>query len=195
LKLRLIRTALLSLTVATLALGAAPKKPAPKAPPPPPPPPTAPMQKVQEEVGDKVLGSLSLATRVQIWRVDSSGGLRPDPARAIGSDFVREATGKELAAADLAALRGLLYDEKTYRFEADVSKCNFKPDVSFHFENNLETLEALVSFGCSQVLYYAGKPGGRWLPSGTYDVKPARAALLKLSQQLLPNDAPTQKLK
>jgi hypothetical protein len=45
------------------------------------------------------------------------------------------------------------------------------------------------------VLFYLGKPGGRWLPAGTVDVKPARAALLELARAALPNDAAVQKLK
>lgn len=153
------------------------------------------MPKVRDALGEKVLGSIGSAATVQAWRVNSTGGLRPDPARAIGSDFVREVAGKVLSDAELTTLRGLLYDEKSYRFDADVSRCDFKPDVGFHIENGLETLEVLVSFSCSQVLFYAGKPGGRWLPAGTFDVKPARPALLALGRSLLPADAVTQKLK
>jgi hypothetical protein len=48
---------------------------------------------------------------------------------------------------------------------------------------------------CSQVLFMLGKPGGRWLPSGTFDVKPVRAKLLELAKATLDKDAPTQALK
>ncbi len=184
--------------VMLLTLAAAPvkKKPAAKAPPPPPPPPpTQPMPKVQEQVGERVTSVLLQSTHVQSWRVSSTGGLQPDKARAIGTDFQREASGKELDATDLASLRGVLFDEKSYRFEQDVSKCNFTPNLSFQMQNGLDTIEALVSFKCAQVLYFIGKPGGRWLPGGMFDVKPARAKLLELAKATMPQDAPTQALK
>ncbi len=182
------------------AAGPSKKKPKPslsKPPPPPlpPPVPTAPMPRVQSEVGERVTGVLLQATRVQTWRVASTGGLQPDKARAIGTDFQREVAGKELGSTDLATLRGLLFDEKSYRFEQDVSKCDFTPNLSFQLQNGLDTVEALVSFKCAQVLYFIGKPGGRWLPGGTFDVKPARAKLLELAKVTMPQDPPTQALK
>lgn len=185
---------LLTALLAGAAL-AAPKKKPKAAPPPPAPPPTSPMPKVEENLSDKVLEVWAEATKVQAWRVASTGGLRPDPTKAIGSDWEREAAGKELGPEDLAALRGVLYDEKTYRFDQDVSKCNFTPDVSFQAQSGVDTVEGVVSFKCSQVVFMLGKPGGRWLPSGSFDVKPARAKLLALAKALLDKDAPTQNLK
>jgi len=185
---------LLALVVASFSF-AAPKKP-PKAPPlPPPPPPTSPMPKVEENLSEKVLQVWANATKVQAWRVMSTGGVRPDPTKAIGSEWTREAAGKALGAAELATLRGLLYDEKTYRFDQDVSKCNFAPDVSFQASSGVDTVEGVISFKCSQVVFMLGKPGGRWLPSGSFDVKPARAKLLELAKAMLNTDAPTQNLK
>ena len=67
--------------------------------------------------------------------------------------------------------------------------------MSFQVKSGIDTVETLVSFGCNQVLFFIGKPGGRWLPGGTFDVKPARAKLLALAKQALPNDAATQALK
>lgn len=186
---------LASVAVAAPKAPARPKPSARAAKKEPPPPPSAPMPKVAENLSEKVRASLQSATRVQAWRVASSGGLRPDPAKAIGSDFVREAPGKELDAAQLAALRGILYDDKSYRFGADVAGCDFVPDVSFRVESGIDTVETLVSFSCSQVLFYGGKPGGRWLPAGTFDVRPARRALLELAKATMPGDAATQRLK
>jgi hypothetical protein len=186
------RALLLLCCLTSLVSVAAPKK-AP--PPPPPPPPTAPMTQVQEHLAEKVRGTLTTATKVTAWRVAGSGGLRPDPARAIGADFNREGAGVDLAADQLAALRGVLYDDKSYRFEADVAQCAFRPNVSFRFEAGLDVVEVVLSFGCNYALFYVGKPGGRWLPSGTFDVRPARAALLALAKATLRDDAVTQKLK
>jgi hypothetical protein len=188
------RVILLALLASTVAF-AAPKKKGKAPPPPPPPPPTSPMPKVEENVSEKVLTVLASATKVQTFRVIGSGGIRPDPSKAIGSEFVRDAPGKELSADQLAALRGVLYDEKTYRFEQDVAKCNFTPDVSFQAQSGVDTVEGVVSFKCSQVLFMLGKPGGRWLPSGTFDVKPARAKLLDLAKATLDKDAATQALR
>jgi hypothetical protein len=174
---------------------AAPKKKGKAPPPPPPPPPTSPMPKVEENVSEKVLAVLASATKVQTFRVLGSGGIRPDPTKAIGSEFVRDVAGKELSADQLTALRGVLYDEKSYRFEQDVARCNFTPDVSFQAQAGVDTVEGVVSFKCSQVLFMLGKPGGRWLPSGTFDMKPARPKLLDLAKATLDKDAATQALK
>lgn len=172
---------------------AAPKKKK-QAPPPPPPPVTAPTPGVTENLSDAVLSVLRDATKVQAFRAADSGGLRPDPAKAIGSDFVRGEAGNELSPADLEALRGVLYDEKSYRFTQDVARCRFAPHLSFRAEAGHDTLEVLVSFSCNQVLFFFGKPGGRWVPKGTFDVKPARAKLLSLAKQVLPQDRATQQL-
>ena len=179
------------LAVPALAAPKAKKKP----PPPPPPPITEPMAKVTEALGDTVLNSVVGATKVQVFRVSDSGGLRPDPAKAIASDFVRGDAGKELDVKTLAELRALLYDDKTFRFDQDVSKCRFMPHLSFQMQSGVGTLEALVSFSCNQVLFILGKPGGRWVPQGTFDLKPARQKLIDLAKATLPTDAATQNLK
>lgn len=190
-----MRLAAVAVLVSALALAAPAKKNGKKAPPPPPPAPTEPMPKVAENLGDKVTALLAGASKVQTYRVADSGGLRPDPTKAIGSDFVRENAGKELSADELKAFRGLLYDEKSYRFDSDVSKCTFSPNLSFQAQAGIDTLEALVSFKCNQVFFFIGKPGGRWLPGGAFDIKPARGKLLELAKATMPQDAPTQNLK
>ncbi|MDP2274178.1 MAG: hypothetical protein Q8K32_25770 [Archangium sp.] len=187
------RSLFLLVLLATPVFAAAPKKK--KAPPPPPPPITEPSTKVSEALGDTVLNSMAGATKVQVFRVSDSGGLRPDPAKAIASDFVRGAPGKELDAETLETLKSLLYDDKSFRFEQDVSKCRFAPHLSFQMQSGIGTLEALVSFSCNQVLFILGKPGGRWVPQGTFDMKPSRKKLIDLAKATLPQDAATQKLK
>jgi hypothetical protein len=156
---------------------------------------TEPAAAVSEALGDTVISSLTSATKVQVFRVSDSGGLRPDPAKAIASDFVRGEAGKQLDAKDLEALRSVLYDAKSFRFEQDVSKCRFMPHLSFQIQTGVGTMEALVSFTCSQVLFILGKPGGRWVPQGTFDLKPARKKLIDLAKVTLPQDRDTQNLK
>jgi hypothetical protein len=97
--------------------------------------------------------------------------------------------GIELSAEQLTLLRGVLYDDTSYRFEQDVAKCNFTTDVSLQSQAGVDTVEAVISFKCSQVVFMLGKPGGRWLPSGSFDVKPARAKLLELAKAMLNTDA------
>jgi hypothetical protein len=182
------------LVLAGAALGAPAKKKAP-APPAPPPLLTAPTPKVQEALSDKALTVLDAAERAQAYEARDSGGLRPDPARAIASDFVRGEAGAELDPKQLARLKSLLYDERSYRLEQDVSRCRFVPQVSFQLQAGLDTLETLVSFSCNQVLFITGKPGGRWIPLGTFDVKPARKALLALAQATLPKSEALKRLR
>ncbi len=183
----------LCMVLASVSLGAPPVKK--KGPPPPPAPVTEPTPKMREALGPTVLGGLVNATKVQAFRVTDAGGLRPDPAKAIASDFVRGAAGLELDAPALEALRSVLYDEHSYRLGQDVAGCRFVPHLSFQFRAGLDTLEALVSFSCNQVLFVLGKPGGRWVPQGTFDVKPARKQLLALARQALPQDRDIQQLK
>lgn len=187
------RSLLVCVLLALPVFGAPSKKK--KGPPPPPPPVTAPMPKVTEALGDTVLSSMANATKVQVFRVSDSGGLRPDPAKAIASEFVRGDAGKELDARQLEQLKSVLYDDKSFRFEQDVSKCRFVPHLSFQMQSGIGTLEALVSFSCNQVLFVLGKPGGRWLPQGTFDLRPARAKLIELAKVTLPQDRDTQNLK
>lgn len=184
------------LSLLWVLLAAVPCVAKPKPPPPPPPPrPTAPTAQVLANLSERVLSTLTTANKVQAWRVASSEGLRPDPAKAIGSDFTREAPGAVLEGEPLQTLRGVLYDDKSYRFQVEVAGCSFKPNVGFHFEQGLDVVEVVVSFSCNQALFYVGKPGGRWLPSGTFDVKPARAVLLTLAKAALPDDPVTQRLR
>lgn len=187
-----MRALVLLLLLPALAL-AGPKKG--KAPKEPPAPVTAPSAQVRENVSDAVLARLQQAETVRSFRVEDSGGLRPDPARAIGSDFVRGVEGEPLTGEALVALRSVLFDEKSYRFTQDVGRCRFVPHASFQVQEGIETLEVLVSFSCNQVLFFSGKPGGRWLPRGTFDVKPARAKLLELSLVAFPKDGATQALR
>jgi hypothetical protein len=150
---------------------------------------------VSENLSDTALGAIAGATRVQVFKVSDSGGLRPDPAKAIASDFVRGEAGKELDAKQLETLRSVLYDEKSFRFDQDVAKCSFSPHLSFQMQSGIGMLEALVSFKCNQVLFVFGKPGGRWVPQGMFDLKPARKKLVELAKATLPTDAETQNLK
>lgn len=188
---------LLVLLLLTSGLALAAKKPkaAKKA---PPPPPTAPTPKVTAELSNSVLELLQSSSQVQVWRVEDTGGLRPDPTRAVGADFQRTTAGKALTPEEVTQLKGVIYDERSYRFAQNVGRCRFVPHLSFQFDGGADgvgTVEALVSFSCNQLLFFIGKPGGRWLPGGTFDVRPARKALLGLAKAALPQDGETARLR
>lgn len=174
------------------ALGAPPKK---KAKPPPPPPVTAPAPKVREALGEKTLTLLESAETAQSFGASECGGMRPEPSKAIASDFVRGEPGAVLNEQQLKALRSVLYDEQSFRFRQDVSRCRFVPNLSVQFRSGIDTLETLISFSCNQVLFVMGKPGNRWILQGTFDVKPARAKLLELAKATLPQSPTIRGLK
>jgi len=156
---------------------------------------TAPTPRVKENLSDATLALLEAAEQVRAFEVSDAGGLRPDPSRAIASDFLRGEAGASLDAKQLEILRSVLYDEKSFRFGQDVSRCRFVPQLSFQFQSGIDTLESLVSFSCNQLLFIMGKPGGRWIPQGTFDIRPARARLLELGRATLPKSAAIKMLK
>ena len=170
-----------------------PAKTAP-APPPPPPDLTEPQDKVTEAFGDKVVALLKGMETATAWRV-SDPGQRPDPTKVIGSDFQREAKGKDLSADHLKRLRQVLYDEKSFRLTTVQNNCNFSPDIAFDGQSGIDSLQILVSFKCNTLMFFTGKPGGRSVPGASVDFKPSHKQLLTLAKELLPQDAPTQGLK
>ena len=174
------------------AAGKKPKKP----PPPPPAALTAPSEKLADAMGGKVGQLLVAATKFEIARTSYTQGIRPAADKAIGSDFQRETAWKELAKADIEKLHALVYDEKSFRLGADVSACNFVPDVAFQLtSSSLDTQQLLVSFKCNQVLFFTVKTGGRAVPGMALDLKPSRKKMLELVQGLLPQDSALRGLK
>ena len=171
-----------------------PAKTAPAAPAAPVPELKEPTEKVTEAFGDKVVTLLKGMESATAWRV-SDPGQRPDPSKAIGSDFQREAKGKDLSADHLKRLRQVLYDEKSFRLTTVESNCNFSPDIAFDGQAGIDSLQILVSFKCNTLMFFTGKPGGRSVPGAAVDFKPSHKQLLTLAKELLPQDSPTQLLK
>lgn len=187
------RLSVLGCLVALAAVGA-PKKATP--PPAAPPALKAPSEKLAEALGGKVAEQLTKAAKIEIARTSYVQGIRPKPEVAIGSDFQRDGAWDPLDSQDVEKLRALLYDEKTFRLSADVTGCNFTPDVAFQMINTgLDTLQMLVSFKCNQVLFFTVKNGGRTVPGLALDFKPARKPLLALVKAVLREDAAVQGIK
>ncbi len=174
----------------SLAAFAAPKKK--KAPPPPPPPLTAPSPRLADAMGGKVAELIVAATKLEVARTSYTQGIRPDPARAIGSDFQREGAWKELKPAEADQLRQLVYADKSFNLKAKFG-CSFEPDVVFQLTaGGLDTQHMLLSFKCNQVMFFTVKPGGRAVPGFALDVKPSRKKWLELVKALLPQDSALQ---
>jgi hypothetical protein len=184
--------------LAFTAWGAGKKAP-PKAPPPPPPAPVvlkAPSEKLAEAMGGKVGEQLTAATKFEIARTSYEQGIRPKPEVAIGSDFQRLGAWQAMEKQEVEKLRAIFYDEKNFRLAADVSGCNFTPDVAFQLSNeSIDTLQLLISFKCNQVLFFSVRTGGRSVPGVALDLKPGRKSLLALVKELLRQDAALQALK
>ena len=177
---------------AAAGAGKAPKKP----PPGPPPPLTAPSAKLADAMGGKVDEQLRGASRFEIARTSYAQGIRPKPQWAIGSDFQREADWQQLEAEQISKLRALVYEEKSFRLGADVTGCDFKPDVAFQMSNSgIDSLQMLVSFKCNQVLFFSVKNGGRTVPGVALDFKPSRKMMLALVKSVLREDATVQALR
>lgn len=164
-----------------------------KPPPPPPAPLTAPSAKLSDAMGGKVAELMVAATKIEVARTSYTQGIRPDPAKAIGSDFQREGAWKELTPKDVEALRQIVYSDKSFNLKANVAGCSFEPSVVFQLTaGGLDTQHMLLSFKCNQVLFFTVKPGGRAVPGVALDVKPARKKLLELVKALLPQDSALQ---
>lgn len=187
---------LLACLLAFTATAAAKKGKTKKTPPPPPPALTAPSEKLGEAMGGKVAEMLVAATKFEIARTSYTQGIRPAADKAIGSDFQRESAWKELVKADVATFHSIVYDEKAFRIGANVSGCNFVPDVVFQLSNStLDTQQMLVSFKCTQVMFFTVKTGGRAVPGMALDFKPGRKKMLELVKALLPQDSALQMIK
>src|SRR5450432_2731908 len=124
------QVAVLACLLAFTVSGAAKKAP-PKSAPPPPPPAVlkAPSEKLAEAFGGKVGEQLTAASKFELARTSYEQGIRPKPEVAIGSDFQRLGAWQDLEKQEIEKLRAFLYEEKNFRLTADVSNCNFTPDV------------------------------------------------------------------
>jgi hypothetical protein len=179
---------------ASVALGAAKKKPAAK--PPPPPPPTEPSAKLVDAMGEKQTAMLTGATKVTLFKLRYQSGVRPNPQLEVGVDFERQGNGRELTPGELKQLRGILYDEKSFKFEPPPCS-EFVPEVAMlaQSETDTGTLELLYSFKCGALMFFTSKTAGRSIPGVQIDFKPSKKALLELVKGLMPQEPTVQALK
>jgi hypothetical protein len=186
---------LLVLVTSAVAL-AAPKKKK-KAPPPPPPIPTEPSAKLTDALSEKPTGMLAAATKVMLHRVTYQPGVRPNPQLAVGVDYEKVGAGRELTEGELKRFKGLLYDDKSFKFDKPPPCGNFSPELVFIGTSDADTgmLEMLVSFKCGGIMFFTAKTAGRSLPGAQLDFRPSRKALLAMVKELMPQDREVQALK
>lgn len=187
----------LLLAVVALELLGAGKKKAPPPPKPPPPVLTAPTPKVADAIGEKTAGMLTGATKVMLYRAGGLPGVRPNPSLAVGVDFERQGLGRELTEGELKRFKALLYEEKSFKLAAPPPCGDFRPDLAFLGTSAADTgtLEILVSFKCSGLMFFTAKTAGRSLPGAQLDFRPARKALLTMVKELMPQEPAVQALK
>lgn len=171
-----------------------------KAPPPPKPPPpllTEPSAPVVEAISEKTANLLSAATKVTLYKVSFVPGVRPDPAKVVGVDFERSLAGRELSEGELKRLKGLLYDDKSYKLDKPPPCSTFVPELVLLGQSGADTgtLEMLLSFKCGGLMFFTTKTAGRSIPGAQIDFKPSRKALLTMVKELMPQDAAVQALK
>jgi hypothetical protein len=183
------------LIVLLVALGAGKKKPPP--PKAPPPVPTAPSAKLADALTEKTTAMLTSATKVTLYRLTSQPGVRPNPQLAVGVDWERSGPGRELTEGEMKRFKGLLYDEKSFKFDKPPPCGDFAPELALLGQSDADTgtLEMLVSFKCGGLMFFTAKTAGRSLPGAQLDFKPARKALLTMVKELMPQDAVVQALK
>jgi hypothetical protein len=190
------RLVLLLLLVPALALAGATKKKPPAAKPPPPPAPTEPSAKLAEAMGEKPLAMLTQATKVTVYKLRFQEGVRPNPQLAIGVDYERQGNGRELNTSELKQLRGIVYDEKTFKYAPP--PCNqFVPEVGMQAQSEADTgtLELLFSFKCGALMFFTAKTAGRSIPGVQLDFRPGKKPLLELVKGLMPQEPAVQALK
>jgi hypothetical protein len=187
---------LMVMLAASVAMGAAKKKAAAKPPPPPPPAPTEPSAKLVDAMGEKAAAMLTGANKVTMYKVLFQNGVRPNPQLEVGVDFERQGNGRELTPGELKQLRGIIYDEKTFKYEAPPCS-RFIPEVAMLAQSDSDTgtLELLYSFKCGALMFFTMKTAGRSIPGVQIDFRPGKKPLLELVKGLMPQEAAIKALK
>jgi hypothetical protein len=182
------------LLVSSGAFAAKKKK---KGPPPPPPVPTEPSAKLADALTEKPTGMLTAATKVVLQRVTFQPGVRPNPQLAVGVDYEKTGTVRELTEGEVKRFKGLLYDAKSFKFEKAPPCGEFSPELVFLATSDADTgtLEMLVSFKCSGIMFFTAKTAGRSLPGAQLNFAPSRKALLTMVKELMPQEQAVQALK
>ncbi len=136
---------------------------------------------VKELLGDKA-AVLEGPDRVEVFRVGHE--VKPADARAQIAGHLIKSVAKEQGKDFAGRLATVLVDPKTYDFEI-ARACDFTPGVGYRIWKEKESAEVLVCFDCDAIK----------INNHIIDATPAaRAALVKLAKQSLPEDKEIQAL-
>lgn len=150
-----------------------------------------PPERVKKLLGERAVGLLDGATKVEVFRVDSDKPGETDKAVA---GYRVTATGKDQDAKFAARVAGVALNEKTYEWDA-AKGCIFRPGVAFRVWKGEESVVFVICFSCDQMAIVTLDKGGKALTKAHAEVDPGRAALVKLAKAALPDDKEIQKLK
>jgi hypothetical protein len=144
---------------------------------------------VKNFLGNDTVAILANADRVECYRID--GSVRhitttpPSTQAVLG--YAVLSTGPTQNAAFAGRLNAILFDQKTYRFDA-VKTCIFEPGVVFRVWRGQRHVDVLVCFKCDELRFETYDHDDSELKSGQEDFDGNRAALLELSKEVFPND-------
>ena len=155
--------------------------------------PKGPSDKVKAWMGgDRVVGIIAGATRVECFRV-----FPEKPREEMGKEcggYPIISTGKEQPKEFAGKLAEIVLDEKTYDFEK-AKRCEFTPGVGFRLWKDKDWVDVVICFTCDELEISTIPPGEKERKSAHEDCDAARAALVKLAQAAFPDDDEIKKLK
>jgi len=154
--------------------------------------PRGPTEKVRAFLGgERVVGILSGATRVECFRVFPEKPNEPMGKECGGYPVISTAKDQTRDfAADIAAV---LLDEKTYDFEK-AKKAVYQPAVGFRLWRDKDWADVTVSFASDEIEISSKLPTDREITTAHEDCDTARAALIKLAKIAFPEDKEVQDL-
>ena len=153
-------------------------------------PPPRPTPRVVQFLGERAAGTLSGATRVEVFRVSPKRAEEGEPD--VGG-YEITAGGKEQGQPFAKRLAGVLLDERTYRFDAN-KVGGFTPMVGLRVWKGDEAVEVLLSFATDELVVLSTNPADKSTRSAQEDFDAARGALVELAKEALPQDRDVQAL-
>jgi hypothetical protein len=147
-------------------------------------------EQVKKHLDEKTIAVLAGATRVEVFRLDG-GPVTPGKEMSGTVDgFAVTACGKDQGQGFAGKLSQVLLDEKTY--STTFAAC-FTPGVAFRAWKGEECADVVVCFLCQN--FYCGPKTSQARENASFADTPARAALVRLAKEALPDDKQIQGLK
>ena len=141
--------------------------------------------------GERVVGILASASRVEVFRVFPEKPTEPMGKECGGYPVI--STGKERDREFAAKVAAILFDEKTYDFEK-AKKCEFQPGVGLRLWRDKDWVDVTFCFSCDELEVSSKKPDEKELRTSHEDFDAARPALVKLVKEAFPDDKEIQGL-